>query len=214
MARVGGPRCDRTEVIKPRARLPCEPVGNWSDEQTTAAVAAGAFLGGAWLARRATITGAEARCFRALNGLPAGAYLPVWTVMQLGSLGGALTASAAVGITGNRCAGRRMAAVGTLTWLGAKAVKPMIRRGRPAAVVELARVLGREQTGLGYPSGHAAVATALAAVASPRVPARWRVPMWLTALLVGPARMYVGAHLPLDVAGGIALGLAVGTLAR
>ena len=34
----------------------------------------------------------------------------------------------------------------------------------------------------------------------------------VTAGVVGLSRMYVGAHLPLDVAGGAALGLAVGGL--
>ena len=180
----------------------------------TGAVAAGVFLGGAWLARRAGVTAAEARFFRAVNTLPKRAFVPVWAAMQVGSLGGAMAASAAVWLLGDARVGRRMAAVGSLTWLGAKAVKPLVRRGRPAAVVDVARVLGREQTGLGYPSGHAAVSAALAAVAAPHVPPRWRGPLWTAALLVGPARMYVGAHLPLDVAGGVALGLAVGTVAR
>ena len=176
-------------------------------------MAAGVFLGGAWVARRSGITDTEARFFRLVNTLPREAFVPVWAGMQVGSLGGALAASGLVWLAGDARLGRRMAVAGSLTWLGAKAVKPFVRRGRPASVVDVARVLGREQTGLGYPSGHAAVSAALAAVAAPRVPRRWRAPLWAAALLVGPARIYVGAHLPLDVAGGVALGLAVGTAA-
>jgi membrane-associated phospholipid phosphatase len=37
---------------------------------------------------------------------------------------------------------------------------------------------------------------------------------WAAALAVGPTRSYVGAHLPLDIVGGAALGVAIGTLGR
>jgi undecaprenyl-diphosphatase len=77
-----------------------------------------------------------------------------------------------------------------------------------------ARVRGRAQAGLGYPSGHAAVAAAVAVVVTPHLAKRWRAPAWAVALAVGPTRSYVGAHLPLDVLGGAALGIAVGTAGR
>jgi glycosyltransferase 2 family protein len=172
------------------------------------------FVGGAWAARRPGVTHVEARCFEAVNRLSHRAFVPVWTVMQLGSLGGALATGAAVRAVGRRRLATQVAAVGSVTWLGAKAVKPFVRRGRPALTVEDARVLGRAQSGLGYPSGHAAVTAAMAAVASPHLPRRWRTGAWLTALAVGGARVYVGAHLPLDVVGGTALGLAIGTAGR
>ena len=67
---------------------------------------------------------------------------------------------------------------------------------------------GREAAGLGYLSGHAAVAVALGAAALPRLGPAGRA-LTLTAMpLVGLTRLYVGAHLPLDIAGGAALGLA------
>ena len=104
---------------------------------------------------------------------------------------------------------RRAAVWGTATWLSAKAVKRLVHRARPGGVLDVARILGREQGGLGYPAGHAAVAATLGAMVVPVLPPRWRPAGWAAALAVGPARVFVGAHLPLDVAGGIAFGVGV-----
>jgi undecaprenyl-diphosphatase len=100
----------------------------------------------------------------------------------------------------------------TAFW-SAKVIKSLVSRGRPAAL--LANVKLREKaTGVGYVSGHTAVAFALAAVLAPSVPRAWRPAVFALASLVGIARMYSGAHLPLDCAGGAGLGLLTGTLAR
>jgi membrane-associated phospholipid phosphatase len=71
------------------------------------------------------------------------------------------------------------------------------------------RCRGRQAAGVGYVSGHAAVAVALAAALLPGLGARGRAALVAIAGAVGLARMHAGAHLPLDVAGGAALGLAV-----
>ena len=86
-------------------------------------------------------------------------------------------------------------------------------RGRPAAL--LVDVHEREHTsGLGYLSGHSAVAFALAMVVAPSVPVGGRVAVFSIASLVGFGRVYAGAHLPLDVVGGVGLGIVGGTAAR
>jgi glycosyltransferase 2 family protein len=175
-----------------------------------AALGAGIFALGAQEARRHPVTPLELRCFHAVNGLPAGGFRPVWAVMQVGSLGGVVAVAAGSAVARRQTLGRCLAACGTVTWLAAKVAKQPVRRGRPTGTVELARVLGNEQAGLGYPSGHAAVVAALYCVAEPHLPPRWRGPAMATALGVGAARVYVGAHLPLDVVGGFALGSALG----
>jgi len=71
------------------------------------------------------------------------------------------------------------------------------------------RTRGHEPTGLGYLSGHAAVSVALATAAWPHLGTAGRRAALGLVAVVGLSRMYVGAHLPLDVAGGAALGLLV-----
>ena len=71
------------------------------------------------------------------------------------------------------------------------------------------RCRGAQAAGLGYLSGHAAVSAALASAALPHLGRRGRTAVLLALPVVGAARMHVGAHLPLDVVGGAALGVAV-----
>jgi undecaprenyl-diphosphatase len=172
------------------------------------------FAGGAVLARQPSVSHAERQLFAAVNGLPVALHVPVWAVMQLGSFGGVAATAGVLARAGHPRLAARAAVWGTATYFGAKAVKRFVRRARPGGALGAARILGREQAGLGYPSGHAAVAATLGAVVVPALPGRWRVAAWATALAVGPARMFVGAHLPLDVAGGVAFGMGVAGLSR
>jgi undecaprenyl-diphosphatase len=151
----------------------------------------------------------EQQAFRLVNGLPDRLYRPAWPVMQLGALAAApVTAGVAV-LAGNRRLALRLLTGGTAAWALAKVVKALVRRGRPAAMLPHVRSRGREASGLGYISGHAAVATALTAAAYPYLGRRGRRLALGLASIVGVSRIYVGAHLPLDVAGGVALGLLV-----
>lgn len=46
------------------------------------------------------------------------------------------------------------------------------------------------------------------------MPGRWQIPLWTIVALVGIARIFVGAHLPLDVVGGMLLGGIIGAAVR
>ena len=153
--------------------------------------------------------------FRMINGLPDRLYVPVWPVMQLGSL-------ASVGITAGlaRLVDQRPQRAGTVAlaggaaWLVCKPLKRVVNRPRPDPEASVVRIRGMAQTGLGYPSGHAAVAAAMGTVLARGASRRSRGAIALLAATVGAGRVYVGAHYPLDVVGGWAAGLATATLVR
>jgi undecaprenyl-diphosphatase len=159
--------------------------------------------------RRDRVGHGEAQAFQAVNGLPDSLYGPVWVMMQLGALGTVPAAAVAALLTHDRELAGRLLAGGTGTWALAKLVKQMVRRPRPAALVSGVRTRGRDASGLGYLSGHAGVAVALGTAALPRLSPSALAVAAAAMPIVGLSRIYVGAHLPLDVAGGAGLGLAV-----
>jgi membrane-associated phospholipid phosphatase len=53
------------------------------------------------------------------------------------------------------------------------------------------------------------LAAALAGVIAPYLPGRWKAVPWILVALVMFGRVYVGAHNPLDVVCGVALGVAI-----
>ena len=153
----------------------------------------------------------EIDLFRSANDLPNEAFRPIWAVMQYGTFG-AVPAVATVALAARR---PRLAASiaigGTAAWVTAKAVKRVVARGRPASIVGDVRQRGAEEGDQGFPSGHAAVSTAMTVVIWPEVPPGGRLTLAALTGLVPFGRMYVGAHLPLDLVGGSALGLALGS---
>ena len=164
-------------------------------------------------ARAGDLSPGEERVFRSFNGLPNVLSAPVWAVMQSGSLAAVFVAA---GEQTRRSDNKRAAAmllVGTGVWGGVKLVKPLVGRGRPAAELDQVVVRGHEQSGLGFPSGHAAVAGTLAIAISHDRGGAITAGALGVALLTGGARMFVGAHLPLDIAGGLAIGALGGGLA-
>lgn len=151
----------------------------------------------------------EETVFRAVNDLPDGLYRPTWLVMQSGNLLAVPLAATLAYVSGRRALARRLAIGGVTSWALAKVIKRIYRRPRPGSLVAGARCRGAEASGLGYVSGHAGVAVTLAAAAFQDLGPAGRVATLAVVPTVGLCRIYVGAHLPLDVLGGAAMGLAV-----
>jgi glycosyltransferase 2 family protein len=166
------------------------------------------------MARRIALHRSEQDAFRLVNDLPSALFPPVYVVMQGGSLAAVFVASAAI----SRVAGRRVAtsafAAGFLGWLGSKGIKRWVGRGRPSAHMTGVNQRGPADRGLGFPSGHSAVAFAMATAVTGSLPRPWGAVAWVAAPVVALGRLYVGAHLPLDVVGGAALGTFLGATAR
>jgi len=154
----------------------------------------------------------EAAVFRWVNLAPTAFWPVIWPVMQLGNLAAPLAAAGMAAVAWRRW--RPVAAVLTGAygaWGLSQLVKQAVARARPGVL--LPDVVLREGThGLGFVSGHAAVAAALAAAAWPYLRWRGRVVAAVLCGIVGAGRIYAGAHLPLDVIGGAAIGMMAGLI--
>jgi membrane-associated phospholipid phosphatase len=160
------------------------------------------------------VPAAEVDVFRAVNDTVTPPFVLVWVVMQLGNL----VAVPAVALAAALARRFRLAVTvlvgGLLTYWLAKEVKVFVPRERPGSLLPDVVLRDAPAGGLGYVSGHAAVVVFLAVVVSPYLGRRGRWAAYLLAAVVCLTRVYVGAHLPLDVLGGAALGLALGGTAR
>lgn len=175
--------------------------------------AAGIVLIGSAVHARSGLPEWERRIYRSVNGAPDELAPAAWLPMQAGSLTAPFAlAGWSYWRTRDLDPAIAYAASGFTTWLVAKGVKKLIGRGRPHdhdPTTNL-RLATRTDGSLGYVSGHAAVASTLATViGSGRSPVAV-AGLQTLALLVAGTRIYAGAHLPLDVAGGAALGILVG----
>ena len=163
----------------------------------------------------------EAGLFRAVRGDPRRPTSQVLTAvlfapMQLGAAAAPPLVAAAAARAGlPRRSALGVAVCGLGAWWAGKGVKDLVGRKRPHHLVPGATVApGGSRDGLGFVSGHAAVAAATATVLGPVLPRGWR---WVTPLLVGViglARVQNGSHLPLDVVGGAGLGVVLGAAWR
>lgn len=158
--------------------------------------------------QRAHLSLFERDLFRLVNNLPSLLEPLLVAVMQAGNIVAAPVAAGLALFTRARRLALDVVVAGPTAWFVAKAVKGLVERPRPGGFLDdIARY---DSGGLGFVSGHMAVAAALATAAGPYLPRRARRLVWAAAWSVGFARIYVGAHLPMDVLGGAALGWVVG----
>ena len=150
--------------------------------------------------------------FRRVRGTHPAVTAGLFVPMQLGAGAAPVVvavAAVAVGLPRRTAVG--VAVTGLGAWWAAKGVKHVVARSRPLALVPGATVApGGSRDGLGFVSGHAAVAAATATVLTPALPPRWRPVPAVLAAVISAARIQNGSHLPLDVIGGAGLGLVLG----
>jgi undecaprenyl-diphosphatase len=167
------------------------------------------------VARDGTVGSLELAVFHAINGLP-DALSPVMRVAQL--LG--ILVVGPIAAAGAALLRRWRLAVACLLVTAGKlaaerVVWQLVQRSRPGTTISDAIVRGGTPTsGASFVSGHVVLLTGLAWVITPRLRGRWRLVPGAVVVLVMFARIYLGAHAPLDVAGGVGLGLIVGGVAN
>ena len=116
------------------------------------------------------------------------------------------------GRRGQVLAARALAVVAVESMLIHLVVKRLVARPRPAVDVQL-RFGARRPPSSSFPSGHAASAAAAALLLADGDPA-WEVSLGALATAVAWSRVQTGLHHATDAVAGLALGAAVGTLAR
>ncbi len=156
----------------------------------------------------------EVEVFRAVNDLPRQAEWPMWVMQQAGMLF-ALPAGAIILWFVVRHWRPPLALLSggvVVGWVAARVIKAYVDRGRPGALLDDVSFGWRTPIDTyGYPSGHAVVALTLAVVLSPYMPRWLRWALYGLAAVVCFSRLYMGAHLPLDVVGGAAFGVLIGS---
>jgi membrane-associated phospholipid phosphatase len=174
-------------------------------------LAGAAVVTGSTIAAQAPLSRLETDVFRGVNDLSQGLRPVIWPFMQFGTfITIPLLAAIALIWRRYRFSGALLGA-GVGVYLVARVIKGAVERGRPGDLlddVQMREVFG--EGSLGFPSGHAAVAAALIVVASAYLATRWIVLACILGGIVVAGRMYVGAHLPLDLVGGFALGVVAG----
>jgi membrane-associated phospholipid phosphatase len=161
------------------------------------------------------LTDVEETLFRKVNGLPESLFPLIWPLMQYGTfITIPLLALVAFAFRRWRL-GLAMLVAGVGVYLVARVLKEIVSRGRPGGLLDDVNSHESFATGsLGFPSGHAAVSAALTATAFAFLPRKVAMIALGVAVVVMFGRMYVGAHLPLDLVGGAALGAIAGSLAN
>jgi len=169
----------------------------------------------ALIVHNGTASPLEQRVFHWINGLPGVLSSP----MKIAQFMGVLAVGPIVAIGAAVFRRWRLALAAVIVTVGKLAAERVVwhfvQRSRPGTSIPGAIVRGNTPTsGLAFVSGHVILVTGLAWVLTPYLRARWRILPWAVVALVSFARIYLGAHAPLDVVGGVALGLIVGGVAN
>jgi membrane-associated phospholipid phosphatase len=167
------------------------------------------FAGCAVIAANGWVGPAERGVFHAINGLPGWLYRPMLAAQYLGVLGMPLIFAAGALAWRRWRLAAALVLVVPLKLVLEQVAKLLVQRQRPGTTVPDAILRGVPHAGLSFTSGHAIITFAIAGLLVLVLPRRWGILAFVLAVCNGLARVYLGAHNPLDVVGGAAIGLMV-----
>lgn len=156
----------------------------------------------------------ERLLFYAVYNVPEILRLPTYILTQLGSVGALAMAVVVAFVCGRKKMSVMLLISGVLATLAASATKMLVARPRPAGVLPDVMVHFDYVDGFGFPSGHTAIATAVALTLMPFVKKQYQVLLWILIIGVALSRMILGAHVPLDLIGGFCIGVIAATVTR
>ena len=155
----------------------------------------------------------ERRVFRLINDRPQWLYRPMQLFQFLGVVIVPLIVAAVFAVMRKWRLAAAIALVMPIKLVVERIPKQLVERSRPGSTVPHAILRGDVSAhGLSFTSGHAIIAFGIAGLITIALPRKWGVLALVLATMNGVARIYLGAHNPLDVLGGAAIGLTVAFL--
>jgi undecaprenyl-diphosphatase len=193
---------------------------NWT---ITFVVALGVAVVAGVIASSGTVAEWEASVFHAINDLPDWLYRPMWVFQLAGLLLVPLVVAIGAAVFRQwRLVAALIVFVPLKLFIEKAVVKQLVERERPGTTIcgapdDFDPTCGNFRgdvplEGLSFVSGHAIIAWGVALLLWPVLPGRWKFVPVAIAVLNAVARVYLGAHNPLDVVGGGAIGIAIGAV--
>ncbi len=184
------------------------PAGRGARSGTLRAWLAVAAVAGSYLAVRSGVADGLDHRTTELTSRPLGplADRVVAAGTDLGSLYGLTGVSGVLAVTGQRRRAVDVAASGLMAWSASQAAKPALDRVRPYEADTAARLVA-PPAGSSWPSGHVAVAAAMATTLRPWLTPSGRGVAGAATAAIAASRLYVGVHHLTDLVAGWGVGV-------
>jgi uncharacterized membrane protein YbhN (UPF0104 family)/membrane-associated phospholipid phosphatase len=161
--------------------------------------------------REGNVGTTESTLFRLINTLPDFLEAP-FRVVEATAIAAGIVIPLAALLLHRVALARDLLISAVLAWGLAELLDRVAERGRPNGLVPDVELHGVAVSGFGFPAVSVAVAAGLAGAFLPYVTRIPRRIAWSLVLVVAVARVFVGAHLPVDAIGGWAVGVAAAAL--